>query len=206
MNFNDIVKKETTYSFKEGAFSFDKAYRVKYKGETHICLLEAYSNDYVKFSYGPYDGITTIRITPEELIKSNAGKIEIIEAVFKVDVPEVKIVSEWKTVKEAFATPGYFNNGDCYEIRFESEIGLFQKTVKGFLSEYYPTSEKLRFVVHACSSNVAAVKQHYWYNYITMKPEGIDTYDIIEESITNGAVVDIDVKDATDNVKIRRLR
>lgn len=203
MNFNDIVKKRTTYSFKEEAFSFDKAYRVKYKEETHICLLVAYSDNYVEFSYGGLFG--EIRITPEELITSNVGEIEIIEAIFKVDVPEVKIVSGWKTIKEAFDTPGYFNNGDCYEIKDESQTGPFSKTLKGFLTGYYPTSEKLRFVIHDRSSNVAAVKQHYWYNYITMKPECIDSYEIIEESVTNGAVVDIEVKETTDDVKIRRL-
>lgn len=196
MNFNDIVKKETTYSFKEGAFSFDKAYRVKYKDETHICLLVAYSENYVKFSYGTF---CEIRITPEELIKSNAGEIEIIEAVFKVDIPEVKIVSDWKTVKEASSTPGYFKIGDCYEIRQHSYIGPFAKIMKGFLSEYYPARETLRFVVYNDDTNVAALTRSLDYM------NGEVHYEINESSITDGMIVDIIVPDATDNVKIRRL-
>ena len=71
--------------------------------------------------------------------------------------------------------------------------------MKGFLSEYYPTSERLRFVVHSVDTNIAAIRR--CVNYLNMN----DDYEIIESSITNGMVVDIIVPDTTDNVKIRRL-
>lgn len=200
----DFIKVERTFDVDK--FFVGHAYHIYSETlkEGHTCLLKSKSSNRLEFIYFD-DGETIpyyIRLYPNDFIDDD---YTITEAIYKVDVPEVKIVSEWKTIKEAFDTPGYFNNGDCYEIKDESQTGPFSKTLKGFLTGYYPTSEKLRFIIHARSSNVAAVKQHYWYNYITMKPECIDSYEIIEESVTNGAVVDIEVKETTDDVKIRRL-
>lgn len=195
----DFIKVERT--FDTDKFFVGHAYHIYSKTlkEGHTCLLKSKSENKLEFIYFD-DGETIpyyIRLYPNDFIDDD---YTITEAIYKVDIPEVKIISGWKTVKEAFATPGYFNNGDCYEIRTESQIGLFQRTVKGFLSEYYPTSERLRFVVHSVDANVAAIRR--WINYMNTEDK---SYEIIESSITNGMVVDLIVPDITDNVKIRRL-
>lgn len=198
----DFIKIERTFDVDK--FFVGHAYHI-YQKETkegHTCLLKSKSPYRLEFSYIDEYKTAYIRLYPNDF---NDDDYTITEAIYKVDIPEVKIVSEWKTIKEAFATPGYFNNGDCYEIRFVSQTELFSKTVKGFLSEYHPTKQTLRFVVYNDVTNVAAIRQRYWYNYITMKPEGIDSYEMIESSVTNGAVLDIIPYDATDNVKIRRM-
>lgn len=195
----DFIKVERTFDVDK--FFVGHAYHIYSKTlkEGHTCLLKSKSENKLEFIYFD-DGETIpyyIRLYPNDFIDDD---YTITEAVFKVDIPEVKIISEWKTIKEAFATPGYFNNGDCYEIKYESKISPFARTMKGFLSEYYPTSERLRFVLYNDDTNVAAIRRCIKYMNEEDKP-----YEIIESSITNGMVIDIIVPDTTDNLKIRRL-
>jgi hypothetical protein len=195
----DFIKVETKRKFVTGMFKVRSAYYVKKKEWEHgvVCLLTSKSPVALDFIYvNEFENIQNLTLRPDDFIDDN---ITITEAIYKVDIPEVKIISEWKTVKEAFTTPGYFNNGDCYEFKQDSYIGPFAKIMKGFLSKYYPTSEKLRFVVNSVDTNVSAIKRRIDYLNVN------DSYEIVESSITNGMIVDIIVPDTTDDVKIRRL-
>lgn len=196
----DFIKIETKGKFVTEKFKVGSAYYIDNEKWEHgtVCLLTSNCSAALDFIYvNKFGNVQNFTLRPNDFIDDD---YTITEAIFKVDIPEVKIISEWKTIKEAFATPGYFNNGDCYEIRTESQIGLFQRTVKGFLSEYYPTSERLRFVLYNDDTNVAAIRRCIKYMNEEDKP-----YEIIESSITNGMVIDIIVPDTTDNLKIRRL-
>lgn len=199
----DFIKVERTFDVDK--FFVGHAYHIHSETlkEGHTCLLKSKSPYKLEFSYVDEGKTSYIRLYPNDFKDDD---YTITEAIYKVDIPEVKIISEWKTIKEAFDTPGYFNNGDCYEIRFESQTELFSRTVKGFLSEYYPTKLTLRFIVHNVDTNVAAIRKHWNYFGDTQMNSGIaDSYEIIESSVTNGAVLDIIPHDTTDDVKIRRL-
>lgn len=199
----DFIKVERTFDVDK--FFVGHAYHIYSKTlkEGHTCLLKSKSPYKLEFSYIDEYKTSYIRLYPNDFIDDD---YTITKAIYKVDVPEVKIVSEWRTIKEAFDSPGYFNNGDCYEIQIGSPIGPFSRVVKGFLSEHYPTKLTLRFVVHDVDTNVAAVRKHWnYYDRVPMSPGIIDSHEVIESSVTNGAVLDIIPHDATDDVKIRRL-
>lgn len=199
----DFIKVERTFDVDK--FFVGHAYHIHQKKtkESHTCLLRRKSPYRLEFVYCSVIMTHPLYLTPNDF---NDDDYTITEAIYKVDIPEVRIVSEWKTIKDAFSIPGYFNNGDCYEIRIGSQIGPFSRVVKGFLSEYYPTKLTLRFVVHNVDTNVAAIRAHWnYFDDVTMNPGIIDGHEVIESSITNGAVLDIIPHNATDDVKIRRL-
>lgn len=190
MNFKDIVNKKTTYSFKEDAFDFGKAYRVKYKGETHICLLEAYSEEYVEFSYGPFIGVTSVRITPEELMTAPEGEIEIIEAVFKIDIPTITFKPRWKTMVDAYTDIEYLKIGECYEIAIKEPFKPV-KVYKGYLSSN--CKSVLQFVCYSNESKLGVLANSY------------DDLVYVNGTACNGQRLLIDAYNTKYYVKIRKL-